>query len=141
MLRLLFYTLLLILLFFAARDDYRNGVISLWFPVIFLAVAVVRAVAGAVLTTLPFALILLVRRGSIGLGDVFLLIGCGFAFGGYDAVGGVIIGTAIFFIWAIVQRLRGRLKKKQAVPFAPFIAAGYAAIFIICSIGVIHSGI
>jgi prepilin signal peptidase PulO-like enzyme (type II secretory pathway) len=88
--------------------------------------------AGALLATVVagavFLVMAVVTRGGLGLGDVKLamLIGAGLGFpGAYQAlVGGVMVGGACILVLFLV----GVVSRRQAVPYAPFLALAAVAV-------------
>jgi prepilin signal peptidase PulO-like enzyme (type II secretory pathway) len=88
------------------------------------------AVAAALLGGFFFLLMAIVTRGGLGLGDVKLavLIGAGLGLpGAYQAlVLGVIAGGAVI----LVLFLAGVVGRRQAVPYAPFLALAAVAVLL-----------
>lgn len=89
---------------------------------------VISALASALVAGFTFLVLAIITRGGIGLGDVKLaaMIGAGLGFpAAYQAMAtGVIAGGVII----LVLWLAGVVTRKQAVPYAPFLAVA-AVIF------------
>jgi prepilin signal peptidase PulO-like enzyme (type II secretory pathway) len=87
-------------------------------------------IAGGIFGILFFGALALVTRGKgMGMGDVKLALPLGFLFGWPDII--AVCGAA-FVIGALVGVIlmaRGQKSMKSAVPFAPFLALGAAAVF------------
>ena len=78
-----------------------------------------------------FAVISLLSRQALGLGDSFLIGVCGAWLGLYS---GILLLLCTFFILSAVGIFALALKKakaKNSLPFAPFLLAGYIAVLAI----------
>lgn len=66
-----------------------------------------------------------VWKGSIGSGDVRLLLVMALLVG-YEKMLGILFLTFLcFFVWSVILLMRG-FSKNTTLPFAPFLFAGYA---------------
>ena len=92
-----------------------------------VADAAIAALAGGGI----FLLMAIVTRGGLGLGDVKLVVLIGAALGpqaGYEAmVVGVVAGGVII----LALLLSGLVSRRQAVPYAPFLALAAVAVVLI----------
>ncbi|MCX7828402.1 MAG: prepilin peptidase [Thermanaerothrix sp.] len=73
---------------------------------------------------LPLAVIVVVSFGRMGIGDAILMGGLGTFLGPIGALLGVYFAVIIGGLWAIVMVLKGRLNRKDPVPFGPFLWVG-----------------
>lgn len=73
-------------------------------------------------------LIHLVSRGGMGLGDVKLAALIGFYLGPAGTLLALMLSFIVGALVSLVLMGTGRLTRKDAIPFAPFLAAGAAAV-------------
>jgi prepilin signal peptidase PulO-like enzyme (type II secretory pathway) len=89
---------------------------------------VVNAVLAALVAGLAFLIMSILTRGGLGLGDVKLamLIGAALGFpGGYQALlAGVMAGGLVILVLFVT----GVVSRRQAVPYAPFLALAAVAV-------------
>ncbi len=89
--------------------------------------ALLAAAAGGAI----FFIIALVSRGGLGLGDVKLAILIGAALGpqaGYEAM---LLGVSAGGVILLLLLVSGFVDRRQAVPYAPFLALAAAAIVLL----------
>lgn len=79
--------------------------------------AVLGAGLGAVLLGLPY----LIRKESIGLGDVKMVAVCGIMFGTVGIIQLLLRAFAAIFVYSVVQLMRKKVTLKTETPFAPFL--------------------
>jgi len=84
-------------------------------------------IGGALLFGLLF-LIAVASRGGMGGGDIKLGLAIGLALGWKLGLAGLVLAFIIGGVLAIFKLLRGY--KKQALPFAPFLAAGATVVML-----------
>ena len=121
---------------FHALTDYRGGYICDGAVIVsFLTGLVLRAIAGgiggvfdallgAAAGGLPVTAVIVLTRGAMGWGDATMMTGLGAVLGWRMTLltlyAGVIIGGAC----ALVLLLARRVKRRDALPLAPFLLAG-----------------
>ncbi|NGP45492.1 prepilin peptidase [Bacillaceae bacterium SIJ1] len=66
--------------------------------------------------------IMLVSRGGMGVGDVKLFLVIGFVAGWKETLLILFLASLLGALFGIIFRLAGRLKRGEAIPFAPFIS-------------------
>ena len=75
------------------------------------------------------------RKGRGGMGDTFLIGASGFLLGFCRGIVGLTLALllyCLFYLAAVIMRkLRGREHPPESYPFAPFLAAGFFAAYII----------
>lgn len=81
-----------------------------------------RAAAGGGIGLVLFLLIVIVSRGGIGWGDVKLAALIGLVFGFPLFFVALLIGVILGGVVAVILLLSGIKKRKQAIPFGPFLA-------------------
>ncbi len=69
-------------------------------------------------------LIYILGRGGMGAGDVKLLVVIGFFLGLQQTLLALLAGFVIGGLFGLVMLLTRRVTRKQAIPFAPFVALG-----------------
>lgn len=122
------------LLFLASVFDIRKRMI----PDTFCLLIALTGLIGfepvkllGILTALPLLLAALVW-GGMGGGDIKLTAASGIVLGFQRGMAAMVIGlTALllfYFIYSIVQRLRGR-ERQKAFPLAPFLSVGCIAAY------------
>lgn len=78
---------------------------------------ILGAAVGATLMGIPY----LIRRESIGLGDVKTVGVCGLMFGAIGTITFLLRAFIAVFIYCAVQLLRKKITMKSEMPFAPFL--------------------
>ena len=75
------------------------------------------------------------RRGRGGMGDAVLIAASGFLLGFLRGVAGLVLALLLYCFFylavAIVRSLRGAERPPESYPFAPFLAVGFFAAYII----------
>ena len=84
------------------------------------------AYLGAVIGFLILFIIAVVSRGGMGGGDIKYFGVLGFFLGVKAVVLTLIVASFLGLIYGVIMRMSNKLKKKQAIPFGPFI--GIAAL-------------
>lgn len=79
--------------------------------------ALLGAAVGAVLLGLPY----LIRRSSIGLGDVKVLTACGLILGPIGVVTFLMRAFIAIFVYSLIQLIRKKVTLHSETPFAPFL--------------------
>lgn len=92
--------------------------------------AFMGGVAGAVTGFTIIALIILVSRGGMGWGDAVLMGGAGTILGWKMVILGSYLGFMAGGIIAIALLLLKKVKRKDAIPLAPFLATGVLIVMI-----------
>ncbi|WP_245522649.1 prepilin peptidase [Thermanaerovibrio velox] len=82
------------------------------------------ALLGGLAGFLPLALIVVLSFGRMGIGDAILMGGLGTFLGPVGALLGVYFAVIIGGVWAIYMVLKGRINRKDPVPFGPFLWVG-----------------
>lgn len=72
-----------------------------------------------------------ISRQGMGLGDVKLLAAIGFCLGDAAAVAIILLSLIFSAVYGIVQMARKKLKAKDGVPFAPFVAYASAILLLL----------
>ena len=124
------------LLMYAAATDIKRREIDDWVWVTILIVSLIGTGGsfwGAVITALPFFIPALVKSGSIGGGDVKLMLACGAVLGVWGGLGQIIIALSLvtLFAFGIFIRKGFTACKKTTIPLAPFLCVGGIVAFII----------
>ena len=85
--------------------------------------------------TLAAPFLLASKKGRGGMGDTFLIGASGFLLGFLRGVAGLVLALLLYCFFylavAIVRSLRGAERPPESYPFAPFLAAGFFAAYII----------
>jgi len=93
------------------------------------------ALCGLAAGGLPWLAAALIKKGSVGGGDVKLFAASGL-FLGFDGACFTVIAVCLILLCVYaVKKLRHRLSPGDAVAMAPYIAAGGAAAYILILIG------
>lgn len=88
------------------------------------APALIDGAAGAAAGFGMIAAIVILTRGAMGSGDAMLMLGTGALLGWRLTLTTLYFGAVIGGLYALVMLLRKKLLAGDAIPFAPFIAAG-----------------
>ncbi|MDR1651748.1 MAG: prepilin peptidase [Synergistaceae bacterium] len=104
------------------------GVIGLLMRIPAGTQAVISGLLGAALGFGVIALIILVSRGGMGWGDAMLMAGIGGAVGWKFCAFGLYAGFLIGGVTVVPLIFIKKLKRKDAVPLGPFLAAGSTVI-------------
>lgn len=124
-------------LLWAAVSDYRKRIIPDWTWIVILALGVISAfllpapalyerIAGFLLPGLCL-LLLAVKFGGVGGGDIKLTAAMGFAFGLYSL-------AAILFLALLPACVYAKVTRQRSIPLAVFLcvgAFGYAAVLFV----------
>ncbi len=81
-------------------------------------------ILGLLFCMLSFGFGYLFSRGSMGAGDVKLALVMGLYLSGEYVVGAVLYGCIAGAVFSIVQLVRKKLTRKDAIPFVPFLYLG-----------------
>lgn len=81
-------------------------------------------VLGLVFCAISFGIGYLLSHGSMGAGDVKLVLVMGLYLTGEYVVGAVFYGCIISAAYSVIQLARKKLSRKDAIPFVPFLFAG-----------------
>lgn len=87
------------------------------FQTVELIDALLGAAVGVVLLGLPY----LIRRSSIGLGDVKILAVCGLMLGPIGVITFLMRAFLAIFVYSLVQLIRKKVTLHSETPFAPFL--------------------
>ena len=121
---------------FHALTDYRCGYIYDSAAIVsFLAGLALRtlvggwdgalaALLGAVAGASPVAVVILLTRGGVGWGDATMMAGLGAILGWRMALLALYAGVIAGGIAALVLLVSGRVKRRDALPLAPFLLVG-----------------
>lgn len=74
-------------------------------------------VVGVILLGLPY----LIRKNSIGMGDIKTVCVCGILLGGLGTIYFLLRAFIAIFVYSVVQLLRKKVTLKSETPFAPFL--------------------
>lgn len=113
--RILLALVLLFVIILGAQHMRDAGAVSGKIPAI---------VMGLLFTMLSFGLGYLISRRGMGAGDVKLAMVMGLYLTGEYVVGAVFYGCILGAVFSIVQLVRGKLSRKDAIPFVPFLYLG-----------------
>lgn len=89
-----------------------------------LTIPLQRAVLGALIGTGLIFIIVTLSRGGMGMGDAKLLGLVGTFLGPWGAVGALFWGSVLGSIIGVTLILGGRHKRRDPVPFGPFLSLG-----------------
>jgi leader peptidase (prepilin peptidase)/N-methyltransferase len=99
-----------------------SAIFSIFLPDVELVPFIGRAAAGGGIGLGIFLLIVIVSRGGMGWGDVKLAALIGLATGFPLVFIALLIGVILGGVVAVILLLYGIKKRKQAIPFGPFLA-------------------
>ncbi len=88
-------------------------------------------ILGFLFSAITFGIAYIVSKGSLGAGDVKLAILLGIFLTGEYVVGTVFYGSLLSAGFSIVQMLRKKLKRKDEIPFVPFLYMGLIIIYLV----------
>ena len=88
-------------------------------------------ILGFLFSAITFGVAYIVSKGSLGAGDVKLAILLGIFLTGEYVVGTVFYGSLLSAGFSIVQMLRKKLKRKDEIPFVPFLYMGLIIIYLV----------
>lgn len=111
--------LILFVLIFLVRFGFE-GVQNFYNFIAFIPAVVL----GVVFCALSFGSCYLIARGSMGAGDVKLALVMGLYLTGQYVVAAILYGCVISAVFSIIQLLRHKLTRKDAIPFVPFLYIG-----------------
>ncbi len=92
--------------------------------------AVTDGLAGALLGFAVVALLVFLSRGGMGWGDGTLMAGAGAALGWKLTILALYLGFMIGGLFALVLLMARRIRRKDALPLAPFLGLGAIASFL-----------
>lgn len=125
--------LLISLLIIITVTDFRymlipNQILFFFFP-LFITLRIIlpldpwyNAILGSIVGFILIALIILASRGGMGAGDMKLFAVIGVVLGLGKTLLTLFIASVIGLNTGFILILAGRLKRKQAIPFGPYIA-------------------
>ena len=132
--------ILLTFLFFAAWLDWKSGELPLYLPGAGAAAgAIVRFLAGSVqipgflLGFLPGLLLLalaFLTKQAVGYGDGAVFLAAGTFLGLEETVGLLVLSLLAAGAGGLVILLLKKGTKKEALPFVPFVLAGYVFLLV-----------
>lgn len=93
--------------------------------------AVPSIVLGFVFCAVSFGLGYVISRGNMGAGDVKLVLVMGLYLTGEYAVGAVLYGCIAGAAYSVVQLARGKLSRRDEIPFVPFLFIGVVIRYLI----------
>lgn len=91
---------------------------------LFPEISLLQRGIGLVCVSLPMLLLTLAIPGAFGGGDVKLIAVCGFLLGWQKTLLATFIALLLGGGYAIVQMLRGKIKRKQHIAFGQYICTG-----------------
>jgi len=92
---------------------------------------IVSAIAAAIVGALVFLVLAFVTRGGMGLGDVKLAMLIGAGLGLPAAYQALVIGVMVGGLMILALLMLGLVSRKQAVPYAPFLALAAVAVVLL----------
>ena len=128
--------LCLILLGICTYTDVKNREIFFSLPLLFVLLAILyRGTRGIfwqggielVLRLVPGAALLgirILKKEWIGSGDGLLVLVCGYMLGARDILRMTMIATLLSGMYAIFLLVKRKCKRKDTIPFVPFLLAG-----------------
>ena len=128
---------------FHALTDYRDGYICDWAVIVSVLVGlairiffggwngVLTSLLGSVAGCLPVVAVVMLTHGAMGWGDVTMMTGLGAILGWRMALMTLYAGVVIGGVCALILLLARLVKRRDALPLAPFLLAGltWALIF------------
>lgn len=127
-------------LVWTAVFDFRYGLIFDRLLVVFAAVALcfrlpegtsaVSLLVGALAGGVPLLLIHILSRGGIGGGDIKLMTVVGLWLGWREALLTLLLASWVGGLFAMALLLSGRGKRKDMIPFGPFLSFGAWSAFL-----------
>lgn len=112
---------LITVMIYASVCDFKTKIIPnrVHFLIILLSIINLNLNIGAmVLLPLPFLIITLIKKGSIGGGDIKYIGACSLYLGFYDGLKGLFLGLLI----AIIVNL---MLRNKTFPLIPYLSIGY----------------
>ena len=121
---------------FVSYIDYRFRIIPDWMHLIILAIGfininVAMSLFGLAISPLPFLIMELIHKGSIGGGDIKLLGSTGFVMGYSFTSMASIVGLLIVVLVTFLNCISKRSDRIMYFPFAPYLQIGLT-IVIVC---------
>lgn len=81
----------------------------------------INSISGAVLGFAVLGIPYLLRKGSVGMGDLLLLTICGL-YAGFPEVIYLLVRALVFMaVWGIISLVRKKVTANSEIPFAPFL--------------------
>ena len=81
-------------------------------------------ILGLVFCMLSFGFCYLISKGNMGAGDVKLAVIMGMYLTGDYVVGAVVYGCILSAVFSILMLARGKMTRKDSIPFVPFLYIG-----------------
>lgn len=103
----------LLIVFFVAGVLYN----VCWLDIGILLNGFVGALIGFAVLGIPY----LLRKGSVGLGDLFLMAICGIYTGSPEVIYFLIRALVFMAVWGIIKLVRRKADAASEVPFTPFL--------------------
>lgn len=130
--------LLYLVLTMASYLDYRFRIIPDWVHLVIIAIGLInmnlaRSLFGLVLSPLPFLIMALINKDSIGGGDIKLIGATGFVLGYVKTSAAYLIAMALAILFYGLYYFDKKKFRDQSFPFAPFFLIGY--VIVVISIG------
>lgn len=112
-------------------DRFSVGIVllGLWSLVLFPEHAIPQRILGCVIVAVPMLLLSLVIEGAFGGGDMKLMASSGFLLGAKSVVVAMFVGLMAGGIYCGIMLKKGKLKRKDAFAFGPFLAVGLGIAF------------
>lgn len=127
------------ILLITAIQDIRTKTISLWLIVMGMIIVLVYTIylrvnflipIGGILVGVLVVIISIATKGKIGMGDGLILMVTGINLGFWRNLEMFLYSLCIAAIISIILLIFKKVKKKDSLPFVPFILAGYILIVI-----------
>jgi leader peptidase (prepilin peptidase)/N-methyltransferase len=130
--------LLYLVLTMASYLDHRFRIIPDWVHLVIIAIGFIninlaRSLFGLVISPLPFLIMALINKGSIGGGDIKLIGSTGFALGYVETTTAYLTAMALAILFYGLYYFGKKKIRDQSFPFAPFFLIGY--VIVVISIG------
>lgn len=120
---------------FASYLDYRFRIIPDWMHLVIIAIGfininVARSLFGLTISPLPFFIMALIKKGSIGGGDIKLIGATGFVMGYTKTSTAHLIAMALAILFCSLYYLGKKRIREKSFPFAPFFQIGCAVVMV-----------
>lgn len=119
--------ILLILMLFGVIEIGFQGVQDMMIVIKMLPAMIL----GLIFCAISFGLTYIISHGSIGSGDVKLILLLGIFLSGEYIVGTVFYGCLVSAIYSIVQIIRKKITRKDVLPFVPFLYIGLIITYLV----------
>lgn len=122
--------LLYLVLTMASYLDYRFRLIPDWIHLVIIAIGFIninlgRSMFGLLISPLPFLIMALINKGSIGGGDIKLIGTIGFTLGYTKTSTAYLMAMALAILFCSLYYLGKKRMKEQSFPFVPFFQMGF----------------